>query len=44
MKKMDQVGRTVLCTVGPCILKVLPLTLTILSYSVRQQTGIDLNV
>ena len=31
MKKIDQVDRTVLGTVGSCILKVLPLTLKRLS-------------
>ena len=36
MKKMDQVGRTYLGTVGS-----LPLTLTILHYNVQQQTDID---
>ena len=36
MKKMDQVDRRVLGTVGSCILKLLPLTLTILHYNVQQ--------
>ena len=37
MKKMDQVARTVLGTVGSSILKkVLPLTLAILHYNVQQ--------
>ena len=36
MKKMDQVNHTVLGTVGSCMLKVLPLTLTILHYNVQQ--------
>ena len=44
MKKIDQVDCTVLGTVGSCILKILPLTLTILHYNVQQQTGTDLNV
>ena len=36
MKKMDQVDRTVLGTVGSCIIKELALTLTILHYNVQR--------
>ena len=36
MKKMDQVDRTVVGTVGSCILKLLSLTLIMLHYNVQQ--------
>ena len=36
MKKMDQVDHTGFGTFGSCILKVLPLILTILHYNVQQ--------
>ena len=36
MKKMDQVDRTDLGTVGSCILKRIALTLTILHYNVQE--------
>ena len=41
MKKIDQVDHTVLGTVGPCILKVLLLALTILHCNVQKQKSID---
>ena len=37
----DQVDHTVLGTVGPCILKVLLLALTILHCNIQKQKGID---
>ena len=39
----DQVDHSVLGTVGPCILKVLLLALTILHCNIQKQKGIDLH-
>ena len=41
MKKVDQVDHTVLGTVGPYILKVLLMALTIMHSNVQKQKGID---
>ena len=44
MKKVGQVDHTVLGTVGPYILKVLLLALTILHCNIRKQNGIDSHI